>query len=263
VTNPIFGYPTATTYFTYGGGVYTPAYPLSNISNDDLDMVARTVDVATTSTFFYGQAPSQVGIGAVGLFNINLEIDAQIRLRFWDDAAMVTTPLLDTGNMPVYPGQRISDPHWFFWNGNNYFIRAFRIDITNTLNIENFIDIGRIEIAYGYEAPFGMSIGSQAGRQLRSGVSQTPGGMKFFRELDAPRVFKASFDADDDDMVDFYQEMLRIYDIHTPFIFIPHPDDPLRWNQTAMLGRFTGQSPMASFVQFKRSQISIDIEQVL
>jgi hypothetical protein len=58
-------------------------------------------------------------------------------------------------------------------------------------------------------------------------------------------------------------EILRVYDLFVPFIVIPEPDDSLRWNQSAMLARLTQASPMASYVDFFRSQISLDFEQVL
>jgi hypothetical protein len=263
MTNPVFGYPTATHAFTLGGGNFVAAYPRDNLHDDDLARVARTSDVAATSTFFYGTSSIAVQVGVVGLFGVNFTTGAQIRLRYWGDVAMATTPLLDTGNIPAFPGARLSDPHWFYWNGTNYPIRAFRIDISDPTNLAGHLDIGRLEIAYAYEVGFGMSIGAQRGRNLRSAFSQTPSGMKFFSQYPSPRILKATFDANDPEMNDFYLEIIRVYDLYYPFIIIPQPDDSLRWNQSAMLARFTQQSPVANWVDFARSQISLDMEQVL
>jgi hypothetical protein len=263
MTNPVFGYPTATMAFTLGGGNFVAAYPRSNLQDDDLQKVARTSDAAITSTFFFGTSSIPVTVGVIGLFGINFTVSAQIRLRYWSDAAMATTPELDTGNVAVFPGGRRSEPHWFHHNGTNYTIRAWRIDVTDTTNPAGFLDIGRMEIAFAYQVGFGMSIGAQRGRVLRTAFSQAPSGMKFFSQYPSPRVLKATFDADDNEANDFYLEILRVYDLYTPFIIIPQPDDPLRWNQNAMLARFTQQSPMASWVNYLRSQISLDMEQVL
>jgi hypothetical protein len=264
MTNPIMGYPTATTAFTLGGGNYVAEYPRTNLQTDDLAQVARTPDLQATSTFFYGQTNIlAVQVGVIGLFGVNFTPSAHIRLRYWSDAAMATTPLLDTGNVPVFSGGRLSDPHWFFWNGTNYNIRAFRIDISDPTNLAGYLDIGRLEIAFAYETGFGMAQGAQRGRLMRTAFSQTPGGMKFFSPYPSPRVLKATFDANDPEMADFYLEILRVYDLFVPFIVIPEPDDSLRWNQSAMLARLTQASPMASYVDFFRSQISLDFEQVL
>jgi hypothetical protein len=263
MTNPIFGYPTATNAFTLGGGNYVAEYPRSNLQTDDLAQVARTPDLQATSTYFFGTSTIAVQVGVIGLFGINLTPSAHIRLRYWSDAAMATTPLLDTGNVPVFPGARLSDPHWFFWNGTNYNIRAFRIDLSDATNLAGYLDVGRLEIAFAYEAGFGMAQGAQRGRTLRTGFSQTPSGMKFFSPYPSPRVLKATFDASDAEASDFYLEILRVYDLYVPFIVIPEPDDTLRWNQSAMLARFTTQGPLANWVDFTRSQISLEFEQVL
>jgi hypothetical protein len=263
MTNPVLGYPTATQAFTLGGGNFVAEYPRDNLQDDDLGRVARTSDTATTSTFFWGTSTLPVQVGVIGLFGLNLTTSSHIRLRYWSDAAMATTPLLDTGSIPVFPAVRVSDPHWFYWNGTNYPIRAFRIDLADATNLAGHLDIGRVEIAYAYQLGFGMSTGAQRGRSLRTAFSQTPSGMKFFSQYPSPRILKASFDADDPEMNDFYLEILRVYDLYTPFIVIPQPDDPLRWNQSAMLARLTQQSPMATWVDAVRSQISLEFEQVL
>jgi hypothetical protein len=263
MTNPVLGYPTATTAFTLGGGNYVTEYPRSNLQTDDLAQVARTPDLQTTSTFFFGTSTLAIQVGVIGLFGINLTSSAHIRLRYWSDAAMATTPLLDTGSVPVFPGSRLSDPHWFFWNGINYPIRAFRIDLADATNLAGYLDIGRLEIAFAYETGFGMAQGAQRGRLMRTAFTQTPSGMKFFSPYPSPRVLKATFDANDPEMSDFYLEILRLYDLYVPFIVIPEPDDPLRWNQSAMLVRLTQQSPMATYIDFFRSQMSLDFEQVL
>jgi hypothetical protein len=263
MTNPIFGYPTATTAFALGGGNYVVEYPRDNLQTDDLAQVARTPDLQATSTYFFGTSTVPVQVGVIGLFGLNLSVGAHIRLRYWSDAAMATTPLLDTGLIPVFPGARLSDPHWFHWDGSNYNIRAFRIDLADATNLAGYLDVGRLEIAYAYEAGFGMAQGAQRGRTLRTGFSQTPSGMKFFSRFPSPRVLKATFDASDAEASDFYLEILRVYDLATPFIVIPEPDDALRWNQSAMLARFTATGPMASWIDFTRSQISLELEQVL
>lgn len=263
MTNPIVGYPTATTAFVLSGGAYQPAYPRENMQQDDLDQVARTVDLLATSAFFYGVSAIPVDIGLVGLFGLNATIAASLRLRFWTDPTMAAPPILDTGSIPVFPYSRMADPHWVYWDGNNYSIRAFRIDLVDATNLAGFLDIGRLELAFAVETGFGMNQGAQRGRLLRTGFNQTPGGMKYFRPLSSPRVLKATFDADDPEMADFYLEMLRIYDLYTPFIIMPNPDDRLRWNQSNMLARFTQQSPMATWVAATRGQIALEFEQVL
>ena len=262
MTNPIFGYPTATDYFVLGGGSYNALYPRDNMKNDDLDMVARTIDDNAPNTTVYGTAPTPVSIGLIGVFNINWSMDSTVRLRMWSDAAMATAPLMDE-TMPVFPNGRYCDTHWIYLCDENFLIQAFRVDVIDSANIEGFIDFGRLEVAHARECGFGMIRGSQRGRLLRTGSAQTPGGMKFFRELDSARTMKLSFDAEEDEMIDFYQEMLRIYDLHTPFVLIPHPDDLIHSNQTSMLCRFTATSPAITLIESFRSQISFEVEQVL
>lgn len=262
MSNPVIGYPTATSAFTLGGGNFVAPYPRDNLKDDDLARVARTSDVAGTSTFFYGTSTVAIQVGVIGLFGLNLTSGSHIRLRYFSDVAMTTT-LLDTGSVLTYPSARIADPHWFYWNGTNYTIRAFRIDLADATNLAGHLDVGRVEIAYAYQTGFGMAQGATRGRLLRTAFTQTPSGMKFFSPYPSPRVLKASFDADDIEMNDFYLEILRVYDIYTPFIVIPQPEDTLRWNQSAMLARLTAQNPMASWIDFTRSQISLEFEQVL
>lgn len=293
VIPPVFGYPILTDSFVLSGGSWSGTYPQSNLVDGNIKKPARTT--TATSATIIGVAAANVSVGVFGLIRTNMSpkrrnggtisggvvldplayVAATARLRLWTDPTMIAAAILDTGSVSVWPGnhvylrpvdggKKIRNKDWFYCDGSNYTIRAFRIDITDTNQVDGHIDFGMLSVATMLEIPYNFEFNTSMGRQFRTTSIETLAGQDLFIKQPAPLVFSGSYQVEDEDFLQDFLDFMEDVDLVDPFIFIQNPNDNTTWyGRTAALCRFISQSHFISSLQIDRTEIPVQLEQVL
>lgn len=234
-------------------------------------MVARSVDLNTSSTIVIATSSITRRVGLIGLARHNLSLTAQIRLRLFSDAAM-TNVIYDSDDADVWPEVYVwdeleweDDNFWtgkyleselarttwlWIWRGDgDYMAAAIRIDIADPDNLDGYVQAGYLEIAAQYQVTYNMQYGASYGHRFRSLFTEAWGGAKYFDSRTKPRAVKGTFKSPRDEALSKHFEIRRQLDLVLPVLWIPEPDTPRHWLRTAMLARLTdpGFSVQAQF----------------
>lgn len=136
-------------------------------------------------------------IGGVSLDRFNLEPSALVRLRAWANADWTGTLLVDTGSVAPYNaaalgsfvwgrdplGSSIFDSYLGYKYWATYFAKAtvasFQIDITDTGNSWQHIDVSRAVLGDYIETTYNESYGAAAGWKSKTTQDENDGGSLF------------------------------------------------------------------------------------
>lgn len=284
-TKMVVGFPRWTPKFTFSGGSFQAAYPVTNLGVLPLANVARTTNLLAASTQFLATADKPRRIGLLALVRHSLSITAQWRVRIYSDTA-ATALLYDSGFIDVwpvvYPYAQLEWEDDTYWTGKytaddlagyawtrplylnaQYIAGAIRIEITDAANTNGFIDIGAVEIAGGFVAATNFSRSSQFGFRFRTASQEALGGTKYFDRRDKVRVMRGSIDADarDEAMARWF-ELLRQFDLDIPWFWFPHPDETVHWLRTAYLVRCLDPG-LFGYVAGNQNSVPFSVEEVL
>lgn len=284
-TSAILGWPSSTEQFTLAGGHWETTFPRSNLQVMPLSRVARSTSTnPTLDTFVTGTSSNTRRVGLIALARHNLTLDATIRLRLFEDAAM-TLLIYDSGAQEVWPAVypydeleweddnywtgKYTDEElqgmtwlWLWWGGFDYMAAGFRLDISDPDNPEGYVQAGYLEIAGQYQVGANFNYGSQYGFRFRTIATEAIGGAKYFDDRNKPRVFKGTFRLTHNEALAKQFEMRRQRDICEPVIWLPNPDERVHWGRTAMLAQF--QDPGAfSYYGVDIDEVPIALEEII
>jgi hypothetical protein len=254
ISAAVFGYARNSSFYTLSGGSWNTAYPITNLFQMGLSRIGRTTNATTGSTIIKGTASATHSVGVVMLSGTNLQVSATVRIRFYSDAAW-TTQIYDSG--------AIAWPGGVWWGaGTNYAVRSFQIDIADTSNPDGYIEIGWLELANSVQPTYSFQFGADLGFRARTQKTEVLGGSIYFDRRDKPRVFSGTFTSPDAESINIFLAMQEVYDIDTPFIWLPHPTDNSKWIATAFLARFVDLNAMR-YVKYGVKEVPINLEEVL
>lgn len=283
--NVIIGVPSWTGELVFSGGAWQTAYPLANLARLPIARVARSVDAATSSTKFTATLAKSRPIRCLALVRHNLSLAGRFRLRLHADAALLTT-VFDTGWLDVWPVVYPLDQcNWFddflwsgkyteeqiagyvwtrpLWLAQEVPARGLTLELDDPANPSGFVEIGRIEIAQGWQPSVNIAHGAEFGWRFRSLVSEALGGVRYIERREKPRQVRASIGwlKRDEALVRAF-EWQRQSDLDQPFLWFPRPDQPVHWLRETFLARLTDPGPMA-WVAHDRHALPIALEEVL
>lgn len=281
----VIGFPRWTTLASFSGGSWSGTYPLSNLGIEPLSKIARSTDATLANAQFVATLSSTKAIRALALARHNLSINAKIRIRLYRDAAL-TDIAYDSGWVDVWPvvypysALDWEDDNWWsgkysaaeiagyiwtrpFWLGNVYLARAVKVEIDDTGNSDGYVEAGLFEIAQGYQLPINPDLGAQYGYRFRTVTQESLGGTKYHERRDKPRVFRGSVSfIDRDHALAKLFEQLRQHDLDTPFLWFPHPDEPMHWLRNVFIAKNVDPG-LFSYAAFGTDAVPLAFEEVL
>lgn len=270
---------------TLSGGSWTTALPLANLQTRTQSKVARTTNAAIGSTLFnvdFGVASTIVRL--VGLWRHNLSTGALYRVTAGTTAG--GSDVYNSDWQSVWPSVFLpQDVEWEadnWWTGaltqaeaagypfallhdvgRNTLARYWRVEINDTANTAGYIEIGRLWMGPLWSPSRQYSFGATLVWEPRSEEERSLGGVLYFDEQPAVRVF--SFDlaaASDIEAFGTLLDVQRLARNDREVVVIPDPDDTPRRFKRDMLGRLRKSNPLAQIAHGYQSA-GFEVEELL
>lgn len=281
----VIGFPRWTTDATFTGGTWEAAYPRANLGILPLSRVARTTNLTLAVTQFTATLSAQRSLRALALVRHNITLTGLIRIRIWSDAG-ATVLVYDSGWIDVWPSLYLpadlewEDDNWWlgkytaldlagstatrpFWLDGIKLARVIKIEIDDATNADGYVQIGMCEIAQGWQVSINPSVGMEEGFRYRTEATEAMGGVRYFDRREKPRVSRGEIaEMPRNEALGRGYEFLRQFDIDTPFLWFPFPDEPQHWLRTAFLARSVDPGRIAAAFG-SRSRFPFSVEEVL
>lgn len=281
---PLIGFPSQRTQFTFSGQNWDSGSPVTNLQNLEYARVARSTGTGAGSPdgtpVVIGTSPDQHTVGAFYLAAHNLTLaTGTYQLEFYEDEAM-TDLLYDSGPQRAWPSvYGYAGRYWHtpnFWTGQytedeiagqipgfpiildqNYAIRAFRLTLTDNSNPAGYIQAGLLEVATAFQPCRGIRTGAQDGYVSYTQSSVLQGGLRRHDVFPPSYTFQGEIPfLPQEEAENFAYELFRQHDVHTPFLFVPHPTRELTYLRMAKMvtqlqpGLFTRMEAMHTSIPF-------------
>jgi hypothetical protein len=274
VALPILAYPNFVDADLYtvqvSGGLWDPAYPLNNLFNRLLVRVARSYNLAASSTRFWVDLGTTRDVRSVSIPYLTASMGCQWRVRGFQVQDEDTTPEADSGLQDLYPivyeEGSLYWGHPSLWTGKmtEEQARIFPMPVVYTTDepalarywLFEFFDqnstIGYIEvplvfIAPGWQSTRGIAFGLQQVFEPLTVVQQSWGGAEFFdvQEVGGRRVVRFSLNyLPKAEAETWAADMQRQLGINDYLFFVRDPDDVVSRHRNCFLGRMRQLSPL-------------------
>jgi hypothetical protein len=197
---------------TLSGGLWQATLPLNNIKNRQIQKVARTVNINTTSTLFVADLTQGRSIGVLALAGHNISETGRVRVM-GHTADSWSSPTYDSGWIDAWaPGiVPIELQAWEmneYWTGsltaefrNSYrnpfihvlpaeqFLRYWRVEIDDTVT-RTYVEIGRVFLGQAWQPAVNYEYGAELGFEDPSIVETSLSGAEYFDERPSFRVLR-------------------------------------------------------------------------
>ncbi len=250
------------------GGNWLPSLPLKHLQDPRLERIARSVDVSPASTRFDVVLRRPVETAVIYLGWTNLTELAKARVRFWPDASLTGATDYDSGwvgNLVPADDDPDRGPSLYLMLDQPRLARFITIEIDDSLNFADHIDIGRLIIGRYVKPSFNYSYDGNAFNFVsRAIVASTLSGEEMVWDRAEPRTFTMGFQylPEDEIFTDFYR-MLRTLKRGGEVVVIPRPDaGALELQRRSFLGRAVNRDPIAQAV-VRRGHVSLEIREVM
>jgi hypothetical protein len=182
----VLGYSNKIDSATLSGGSWNAGYPLSNLKNRYLAQKARTTNALSTSSIIDIDLGSAQVIGVVAVVAHNLSAAATVRIQ-GDDTAGITSPLYDSGALPIYSGSDYALPF------APVSARYWRISLIDTGNAAGYIQLGRVFIGPKLAPAKGTDWGQSLAIDSSTEVQRSLGGPEYFDERANRRIWRGKW----------------------------------------------------------------------
>ena len=249
------------------GGNWLTTLPKTNVQNRLLTIVARSIGVATSATQMdLDLGPGSNVYSAICILSHNLSVNATVRVTA-DPVAGFPAPVFDSGWVDAYAyvvpmSERLWEmPNW--WDGKpteddlegyslNTLIytdvlttaRYIRVEVDDTTNVNNYIDIGRIIVAPMTELAINTDYGATLSWTDRSEIGESIGGSEFFDSRLKKREFTcAGSNMFDDEALGTIFEIQKQQGITGEIFIVPDQSDTKHGFRRSFLARMTARHP--------------------
>lgn len=286
----------------FSGGAWEPDLPLTNLAVASLSDVARSVDVALSSTRFWVDLGRTRDISVFAIPWMRGYMDGAevappksltIRARAfpamddtltaisgsdtdWQDLCPVTYPLgtLPTWH-PSFVDGKMSDeewdelhstgggmPYWHLWD-TPVIARYWLVEIDASTSGYDAIDIPRAVFAPGHQYTVNFAYGGSLEWEDPTQVETSMGGAEFFEVLDGKMVFRFGIDyLPEDEALIQVRDMQVNRGISGQLFAILHPDDTVHRHRRAMLCRMR-TLPALEYAVFGRDKATFELSQII
>jgi len=240
VTNLTIGYNNYIDSATVTGGSWNANYPLANVKSRYLTKIARSVSAASGTQFDMDLGNAKI-VKAFGLINTNISsTGATYRLIGSNDSGFasllydstVLSASAQTPDLIVRVGAGITARYW-------------RMLISDTSNVDGFINIGRVFIGNGFTANDNYDYGCEHGYKTDTGVVTSIGDVDFFDPRTMRRVTRVNFSWLSDQEASRALVLQRIAGIDKEVLLIEDPTDTTYNQQRHYLARLTQPNAIA------------------
>jgi hypothetical protein len=293
MTRAIIGWPVYTHLATVDGwgGSWLPAYPVTNLNRLPVRQVARSTDVAPTSTRFRVTLPETLPVRLLTFVYHNAMNSTRFRVRAFSDLAE-TNLRWDSGpgsqgnGTPFWTRvDRTRDLAWLdkrWWSGTpgalekalkrplrpvvmdkSYPVRVVTVEIADALNPAGFCQLGYFDVSDGLELPVNPDYGAEFGVVDRTRRVEADGGGQSAEELPNPSFFNGT--------VPYMPEVTARAKIgrflaerrtNRPFVWLPNPDDSKTWLDTAFLA-FNDRLDARKAAALGHDSVSLSFKEVI
>jgi hypothetical protein len=230
------------------GGSWLSTLPLSNLQNRQVQKVARTTDDSNASTQFTIDLGSAKTIGVVALIVHNISVSGKVRVSASDTPGFVST-IYDSGWQLAWPAGVIpqalleweDDNFWlgtlsaqaragyqspYIWKlDNSQVLRYWKVEIDDTTNTDNFIQIGRLFMARGWTPTVNYGYGAGLGYQDPTPVDTSLSGAEYFDQRSKYRVMSFALPyVTGTEAYSYALELQRLAGVSGEVLVIPDPD---------------------------------------
>ncbi len=284
---------------SFSGGAWQPELPLSNIAVPSLTDVARSVDVAKSSTRFWtdlGQL-RDISVFAIPWMRGYLAGDespppkvVKIRVRAFEAEDEALTPLTDTGWQdlcpvtyplgtlptwhPSFVDGKMTDedwdevhqnggmPFWYLW-GTAVTARYWLVEIDASASGYDCIDLPRAIFSPGHQYSVNFVYGANLAWEDPTQVETSMGGAEYFELLDGKMVFKFGIDyLPEDEALTQVRDMQVGRGISGQLFVILHSDDTVHRHRRAMLCRMRTLPPI-EYAVYGRDKATFELSQII
>lgn len=283
--NAVIGFPRFTESFGFSGGSWEALYPAANLRLLPLSRVARSTDADPASTQLVATTTTARLVQLLAFVGHNASLEGSFRIRLYADTGLGVL-LQDTGWQQFWPpvyaygSLPFGDPSFFtlkysdeeragltwtraVWLDRGHVARAVKVEIDDPDNSDGFFQCGLFEIAQGWPVSANFGYGAEYGFRGRTQSAEALGGARWFERRDKPRIFRGQVQylARDEALARAFEQQRR-HDLDQPFLWLPHPDEPLHWLRNAFLARNT-ELGLMSYAAFGRDRVPLALEEVL
>lgn len=201
MNDALLSYPDRLLGAVLSGGSWQAAVPLANLQDQLLSHVARSNNALAASTIIQADLGAVRDIRVISLCAHNITKDGTIRARGYSDAgytAMVAGA--DTATVNAWPAgfttQDVADypKNWIFCFSSAKTARYWLIEIVDTANPDNYIELGRCWIGEGTFCPeTGITYGMSLGYESRDMIEESLGGVPWGEKRTPRRSLVATF----------------------------------------------------------------------
>lgn len=186
--------------------------PIANLQNPRRGRVGRWPAASGTQSIKGTWNGQGFQVGGVSGDGFNLEPAALVRFRGWANADWTGTLLVDTGSVAPYNAAALGsfqwgrDPlgssifdsylgykYWVAWFARAT-IASFQIDITDTTNSWQYVEVRRAVLGDYIETSYNASFGTSAGWASKTEQDEADGGSLFANRKLPRRMVKGSLD---------------------------------------------------------------------
>ena len=223
------------------GGSWNASFPLTNMQESRLSLVARSTDLTFTSTKFTITFTANITTEAIFLIGTNLDVNAE-----WRVTAFTASPGSPDNPVSVYdssvrsfwpsgvssPDQRvIRDPDHkgmplFALLGQTVTASIWQVELFNTTNAVAYIEIARLFMGTRLSTTRNFATGASFTRDPNTQTEKALGGALFFNRHKNIRSWNFLYPHEDYatawDEIDTMSELCGIND---PLFVVPFPDD--------------------------------------
>lgn len=249
------------TFASYGS--WEASLPLSNLKNRTLSKVARSTDLAESSTRFRFALAKERPVNVVAIVRHNLSTKAQWRYRAYQDASY-TTISYDSGLLEVWPTMSVGFYEWEedgFWSMKMpeedrelftattihvpsvaYVTQYYEIEFFDDSNSDGFVELGRVFVGRKYQPTVNMSLGATVGYESRTLVDEAISGAEYFDRRNSVRVTRFNLELLTAADALLNADLMKMQDTDQECVFVYDSDDSIGSNRKSFLGRLRSLS---------------------
>lgn len=280
MSNMMLAYPnradsSSTVTRVFSGGSWQAAFPLTNLQNRRLDVVARSTDALAASSQFDIDLGTAYGLRLFGIPKHNISTLGTIRIRGSNVAGDFSAPVYDSGAVAVWPAIYPSPgyPAWgdsTLWTaskinaedavgypigfvnvaGSAQTARYWRFEVADTANAAGYIELARLFMALGWQPSINPSYdGASFGYQTATIRNETDGGVTTFYDKVRRRMFSAVIEQlPTDEALSNWWPLEQLAGTTEQLYFVLDPAATVHLHRTAFLGVLRELSPLEQLV---------------
>jgi hypothetical protein len=249
MANIVIGHGNAVDGSTLAGGSWNAGFPLSNLKDARLALVARTTNAATTSTVFTVDLGTAKTIRAVGLVNHNLSNGSSWTVEASSSAAFSSIGYA-SGSVPSWPAGTVAADiagvaRPCSATALSATFRYWRIAINNPSNPAGYIQIGRLFIGDAWQPSVNYQAGATLGYETDTSFERSLGGAEFASVRPMRRVMRFGLPAlPNAEAFGTGLEVIRRSGTHGEVLLIPDSADTANLARRNFMGRLRQLSPV-------------------